>query len=95
MLDVFIFTYIKMPMTGRKKAFCVLEYARSQLTKTVQHTSMRDFSKTVANRNAYLDMAQKIQKRRLFVQEKRICTVEHVLAKPKEIVRKKKSGRKV
>ena len=59
--------------------------------------------KTVANSNADLDMAEKIQRGRLFVQEKRIlmnknirrdgraCSEEN-LAKPKGIVRKNKSG---
>ena len=30
MFDVFIFTDIEMPFTGREKAFCVLEYAQSR-----------------------------------------------------------------
>ena len=34
--------------------------------------------KTVANSNADLDMAQKIQRRRLFVQEKRIWTTKNI-----------------
>ena len=34
-----------MPFTGREKAFCVLEYARSQSNKTVQHAVVREFSK--------------------------------------------------
>ena len=33
--DVFIFTDIEMLFTRREKAFCVLEYARSQTNKTV------------------------------------------------------------
>ena len=45
MFDVFIFTDIEMPFTGREKAFCVLEYARSQSNKTVQHSFMKEFSK--------------------------------------------------
>ena len=44
-LDVFIFTDIEMPFTGREKAFCVLDYARSQSNKTVQHAFVREFSK--------------------------------------------------
>ena len=63
--------------------------------------------KTVANSNADLDMAQKIQRERMFVQEKRIWMNKNIrrdshrqlqtcshknLAKPKEIVMKKKSG---
>ena len=45
MFDVFIFADIEMPFTGRKKAFCVLEYARSQSNKTVRHAFVREFSK--------------------------------------------------
>ena len=30
MFDVFMFTDIEMPFTGREKVFHVLEYARSQ-----------------------------------------------------------------
>ena len=44
MFYVFIFADIEMPFTGREKAFCVLEYARSQLNKTVQHACVREFS---------------------------------------------------
>ena len=43
MFDVFIFTGIEMPFAGRENAFCVLEYARSQSNKTVQHSFERDF----------------------------------------------------
>ena len=45
MFDVFIPTDIEMPFTGREKAFCVLQYARSQSHKTVQHAFVREFSK--------------------------------------------------
>ena len=34
-----------MPLTGREKALCVLEYARSQSNKTVQHAFVRELSK--------------------------------------------------
>ena len=34
-----------MPFTGREKALCALEYARSQSNKTVQHACVREFSK--------------------------------------------------
>ena len=34
-----------MPFIGREKAFCVLEYARSQSNKTVQYAFVREFSK--------------------------------------------------
>ena len=44
MFDVFIFTDIEMPFTGREKALCVLEYARSQSYKIVQHASEMNFS---------------------------------------------------
>ena len=45
MFDIFIITDIEISFTGREKAFCVLEYARSQLNKTVQHALVREFSK--------------------------------------------------
>ena len=45
MFDVFIFTDIGMSFTRREKAFCVLEYARSQSNKTLQHAFVREFSK--------------------------------------------------
>ena len=45
MLDVSIFTDIEIPFTGREKAFCVLEYTRSQSNNTVQHAFVREFSK--------------------------------------------------
>ena len=43
MLDLSIFTDIEMLFTGRERAFCVLECARSQLSKTVQHAFVRKF----------------------------------------------------
>ena len=45
MFNVFIFAYIEMSFTGREKVFCVLEYARSQSTKIVQHACVKEFSK--------------------------------------------------
>ena len=45
MFNVFIFAEIETPFTGRENAFCVLEYARSQSNKTVQHAFVREFSK--------------------------------------------------
>ena len=45
MYNVCIFTDIEMPFTGREKAFCVLEYARSQTYKTEQHAFVREFTK--------------------------------------------------
>ena len=39
--DVLTFTDIEMPFTGREKAFCMLEYARSQSNKTVQYAFVR------------------------------------------------------
>ena len=45
MCDVSIITDIEIPFTCRERAFCVLEYARSQSNKTVHHAFMRDFSK--------------------------------------------------
>ena len=45
MFNVVIFTDTEMPFTGREKAFCVLEYARSQSNKTVQYAFVMEFSK--------------------------------------------------
>ena len=41
MFNVLIFTDMEMTFTGREKALCVLEYARSQSNKTVQHAFVR------------------------------------------------------
>ena len=45
MFNVFIFTDIEMPFTGREKVFCVMEYAPSHSNKTVQHAFVREFIK--------------------------------------------------
>ena len=45
MFNVFIFTDIEKPFTGREKVSCMLEYAHSQLNKTVQHAFVREVSK--------------------------------------------------
>ena len=45
MFVVFIFTDIEMPFNRREKTLCVLEYARSQSNKTVQHAYVRKLSK--------------------------------------------------
>ena len=49
----------------------MLEYTRSQSNKTVQHASVREFSKQSPTASR-LGMAQKIQSERLFVLEKRM-----------------------
>ena len=43
--DVFAFTNIEIPFTGRENAFCVLDYSLSQSNKTVQHAFVMEFSK--------------------------------------------------
>ena len=55
--DVFIFTDIEMPFTRGKRVFCVLEYARSQSSKTVHHVFVWEF-KVVANSISDLHMAE-------------------------------------
>ena len=45
MFNISIFTDIEMPFTGREKALCMLEYARSQSNKAVQHAFVREFPK--------------------------------------------------
>ena len=77
MSSVFISTDIEMPSTGREKAFCVLEYAQSQSNKTAA-CICEGVLKTATNSNADLDMMQKIQRGRLFVQEKWIWTTPNI-----------------
>ena len=43
--DVSIFTDIDMPFSQGENVFCVLEYAQSQLNKTVQHAFVKGLSK--------------------------------------------------
>ena len=40
-----MFLSLQMPFTGRQKVLSVLEYARKQSYKTVQHAFVREFSK--------------------------------------------------
>ena len=68
MFDIFIFTYIEMPVTGIEKAFCVLEYARSQSNKTVQHVFVREFSKQSPTAMQIRTWHTQIHGGRLFVQ---------------------------
>ena len=82
MFDVSIFTDIEMAFTEREKAFCVLVYARSQSSQQDCAACICEgVLKTVASRNPDLDMAQKIQKGRLFVQEKRIWMTKKIRAR--------------
>ena len=69
--DVFIFTYIEMPFTGRENAFCV---GVCSITVEQDYAACicEGVLKTFTNSNADLDMAHKINRGRLFVQEKRI-----------------------
>ena len=39
----FFFYVVEIPFTGREKTFCVLDYARSQWNKTVQHAFVREY----------------------------------------------------
>ena len=70
-----------MPFTGREKAFCVLEYVRSQSSQQDCAAYIcEEFLKTVTNSNADLDMAQELQRGgRLFVPEKRIWTTKNII----------------
>ena len=45
MFNVFMFTDLEMPFTGREKALCVLENARSLSNKSVQYEFAMEFSK--------------------------------------------------
>ena len=82
MFDVSIFTDIEMPFTEREKAFCVLENARSQSSQQDCAACICEgVLNTIASRNPDLDMAQKIQIGRLFVQEKRIWMTKKIRAR--------------
>ena len=101
MFNVRIFTDIEMPLTGREKEFCLLEYARSQLNKTVQHAFVTEFSKQSPTVMQIWSRPKKILRGRLFVHEKRIWMTKNIrrdgraclqknLAKAKEIITKNK-----
>ena len=92
-----------MSFTGREKALSVLEYARSELNKTVQHASVREFSKQSPTAMQILTWLTKFNEEGCLCRRKgsgRPKTseemVEHVckksLTKPKEIVTKNMSG---
>ena len=66
-----------MSFTGREKVFGVLEYTRSQSNKTAAYIC-EGVLKTVANRNTDLDMAQKVEIGKLFVQVKRIWMTKNI-----------------
>ena len=82
MFDVFSFIDIEMPFTRREKVFCVLEYARSQLNKTVQHAFMIEFSKQPPSAMQILTWHKKYKEevctKRLFVQEERIWKTKDI-----------------
>ena len=97
MLDVFIFIDLEMLFTGREKAFCVLEYARSQSNKTVHYAFVREFSKQSPTAMQIWTWKKKFKEEGCFAAEKdlydvnirrngRACTQKN-LAKTKEIVR--------
>ena len=100
---VFIFSDIDMPFTGRENVLCVLEYAQSQLNKTVQHAFVREFSNQSTTALHILTWHKKFKEKGSLCRIRRSGrpktseeTVYRVrkknLAKPKQIVTKNKSG---
>ena len=98
----FIFKDIEMPFTDREKAFCVLEYARSQSNKTVQHAFAREFSKQLSTAMQIWTLHKKLKEERVSAGEKnlgdhdiirdgRVCSQKNP-AKPKGIVTENNSG---
>ena len=77
MFNVFIFTDIEMPFSGREKAFCVLKYARSKSNKTVQHVFVREFLKQSPTAMQIWIWHKKFRGR-LFVQEERMWTTKKI-----------------
>ena len=97
MFDAFIFTDLEMPFTGREKGVLYVGVCSITVEQDCAACICEGVLKAVANSNADLDMAQKFQRGRLFVQEKRTWTTKNLtrvgracslknLAKPKEIV---------
>ena len=93
---------VEVVFTSREKAFCVLEYARTNSNKAVQHAFVRTFSKKSPTAKQIWSW-QKIPRRRMPVQNKRIWTTSNsggegragspnTLAKPQKVHKKNKSG---
>ena len=82
-----------MPFTG-KKSFCVIEWARTQSKRTVKACICERIPLKCTNCHADLDMAQKVLRRKLSVQRKRIwMTISignpHTFVFPNQISRNK------
>ena len=102
MSDVFIFIHIEMPITGIENALYLLEYARSQSNKTVQHAFVREF-KSSRQQQCRFGYDTKNSKRKVVCagekdlddqkhQKSRSSVFVKNLAKPKEIFAKDMSG---
>ena len=100
--DVSSFTNIQMT-SEIEKAFCVLDYARSQSNKTVQHSFVREFSKQPPTAMTIRTWHNKFKdegclcRRRVSgwpeaSEERRSIVFVNNLARPMEIVTKNKSG---
>ena len=74
MFDVFICTDIKMSFTGKEKALCFVGVCSVIVGQDCAACICEGVFKTVAYSNADLDMAQTIERGRLFVHWKRILT---------------------
>ena len=103
MFNVYILTDIEMPFIGRANAFCVLDYARSQSNKTVQHAFVREFSKQSPTAMQIWSLLRKFKEEDCLCRRKETGrprssedTVERVrtkcLANSKEIVTTNKFG---
>ena len=78
MFNVFFFTYIEMPFTGKEKTSYVLEYARSQSNKTVQHAFVRKFSKQSTTAKCRYGHGRKNSKRKVVcAREKELDDQKH------------------
>ena len=102
MFNVFIFTGIEMPFTGREKAYCALEYAQSQSNKTVQHAFVRELTKQSPTVMQIWTWQKKSKRMGVCAGEKDLDDQKHQtrwlsvfvknLAEPKETAMKNKSG---
>jgi len=68
-----------MAFTSIGKAFCVLEYARTQSNKTVQRAFERVFHKKITSCSNNLEMGRKSSKRKVVWLEKIDLDDQHLL----------------
>ena len=76
--NVFIFANIEMPFTGREKVVLCVGVFSITVEKDCAACICEGVLNVVSISNADLDMAQKIKRSRLFVQDKRIWTTKNI-----------------